>query len=78
MINPVLVGLDYYGDPIILFVSDNTEVEIKNSIISIVNILFVSAVLLFGALAFTNDANKVALAPIDRMITKVNLIAKNP
>jgi hypothetical protein len=33
---------------------------------------------LFGALAFTNDANKVALAPIDRMITKVNLIAKNP
>ncbi|CAK94539.1 unnamed protein product (macronuclear) [Paramecium tetraurelia] len=78
LVDPVLVGLEYIGDPVILFVSDNSDVESKNSIINIVNTLFVSAVLLFGAIAFSNDANNVALKPIDRMIVKVNLIAKNP
>ncbi|CAD8159659.1 unnamed protein product [Paramecium pentaurelia] len=77
-VNPILVGLDYIGDPIILFVSDNSQVEKLNSIINIVNTLFVSCVLLFGALAFANDAKNVALAPIERMIAKVNVIARNP
>ncbi|CAK82558.1 unnamed protein product (macronuclear) [Paramecium tetraurelia] len=77
-VDPILVGLNYIGDPIILFVSDNSQIEKLNSIINIVNTLFVSCVLLFGALAFANDAKNVALAPIERMIAKVNVIAKNP
>ncbi|CAD8077335.1 unnamed protein product [Paramecium sonneborni] len=77
-VDPILVGLEYIGDSIILFVSDNSQIERLNSIINIINTLFVSCVLLFGALAFAKDAKNVALAPIERMITKVNIIAKNP
>lgn len=40
--------------------------------------IFVCIVLTLGALAFTNDANDLALGPIERMITKVNKIARNP
>ncbi|CAD8078076.1 unnamed protein product [Paramecium sonneborni] len=77
-VDPILVGLEYIGDPIILFVSDNSQIERLNSIINIINTLFVSCVLLFGALAFAKDAKNLALAPIERMIVKVNIIAKNP
>jgi len=38
----------------------------------------VSGVLAFGAMMFTKDANDLALTPIERMINKVNTIAKNP
>lgn len=31
-----------------------------------------------GALLFSKDANDLALRPIERMIEKVNLIARNP
>lgn len=40
--------------------------------------IFVCIVLTLGAIAFTNDANDLALGPIERMITKVNKIARNP
>ena len=35
-------------------------------------------VLGFGALIFAKDANDLVLKPIERMIIKVNGIAKNP
>jgi hypothetical protein len=38
----------------------------------------VCLVLGFGALIFTKDANDLVLKPIERMIIKVNSIAKNP
>jgi len=50
--DPDLVGLPYTGDPILLFVSDRSIIDTSNSIIGIVNTLFVCGVLLFGALTF--------------------------
>jgi len=31
-----------------------------------------------GSIMFTNDANRLVLNPIDRMVEKVKFIAKNP
>lgn len=61
-----------------LFITDRSKVDRENSVISIVSTLFVCAVLLFGALTFAYDANVLVLEPIERMILKVNQIAKNP
>ena len=46
--------------------------------ISFFKTIFVCMVLTFGALMFSKDANDLALRPIERMIDKVNKIAKNP
>ena len=40
--------------------------------------IYVCIILGFGALIFTKDANDLILKPIERMIIKVNGIAKNP
>jgi hypothetical protein len=40
--------------------------------------IFVCIVLTFGSLMFAKDANDLALRPIERMIDKVNKIARNP
>jgi hypothetical protein len=40
--------------------------------------IFVCMVLTFGSLMFSKDANDLALRPIERMIDKVNKIARNP
>lgn len=40
--------------------------------------LYVCIILGFGALIFTKDANDLVLKPIERMVVKVNAIAKNP
>jgi class 3 adenylate cyclase len=33
---------------------------------------------MLAAISFSKDANELALAPLERMIDKVNQIAKNP
>jgi len=40
--------------------------------------IFVCIVLTSGALMFAKDATDLALAPIEKMIENVNLIARNP
>lgn len=40
--------------------------------------LYVCIILGFGAIIFVKDANDLVLEPIERMIVKVNGIAKNP
>jgi hypothetical protein len=54
------------------------SVQIKKSIISIFKTVYVCIVLTFGAMMFSKDANDLVLRPIERMIDKVNKIAKNP
>jgi len=54
------------------------EIQIKKGIISIFKTVFVCIVLTFGAMMFSKDANDLVLQPIERMIDKVNKIAKNP
>ena len=39
---------------------------------------WVCIVLTLGSMSFSTNANDLALAPIERMIEKVNAIAKNP
>jgi hypothetical protein len=48
------------------------------ALLSFLRTIFVCMVLTFGSLMFSKDANDLALRPIERMIEKVNKIAKNP
>lgn len=48
------------------------------SILSIVRTIFVCLVLSIASFFFTNDANVLVLSPLERMLEKVKLIAKNP
>ena len=46
--------------------------------INICRTTFICIVLSIAAATFTNDAREMVLDPLDRMIEKVKLIAKNP
>jgi hypothetical protein len=48
------------------------------AILSICRTIFVCIVLSIAAIMFTSDANRLVLSPIERMLEKVKLIAKNP
>ena len=48
------------------------------SLLSIVRTIFVCVVLSIASHMFTSDANKLVLSPIERMLEKIKLIAKNP
>lgn len=61
-----------------LAVLDNSSIEETKALMSFFKTIFVCIVLTFGALMFSKDANDLALRPIERMIDKVNKIAKNP
>ena len=52
--------------------------NVLTAILSIVRTLYVSAVLTFGALMFSKDANDLALRPLERMIDKVKRMANDP
>ncbi len=49
-----------------------------NAILSIFRTLFVCMVLSAASYYFINDANKLVLNPIERMLEKVRLIQRNP
>lgn len=55
-----------------------SPVNSKKAILEICKTIFVCLVLSLGALLFSKDANDLALRPIERMIEKVKMIAKNP
>lgn len=46
--------------------------------LSIARTIFVCVVLTIASIFFTSDANVLVLGPIERMLEKVKLIAKNP
>jgi hypothetical protein len=48
------------------------------SILSISRTVFVCIVLTIASIFFSDDANKLVLGPIERMLEKVRLIAKDP
>jgi hypothetical protein len=48
------------------------------SILSISRTIFVCVVLSVASIMFTSDANRLVLSPIERMLEKVKLIAKDP
>jgi len=48
------------------------------AILSIARTIFICVILSIASIMFTSDANKLVLTPIERMLEKVKLIAKNP
>ena len=48
------------------------------SIINIVRTIFICILLTIGALFFSRDAETLVLNPIERMVEKVKIIARNP
>lgn len=62
------------------FISVWSVLEESNvqSILSIFRTVFVCLVLSIASYFFTNDANVLVLLPLERMLEKVKLIAKNP
>jgi hypothetical protein len=54
------------------------SITITDSGLSLGRTIFVCIVLTMGALFFSKDANELALRPIERMMHKVNQIARNP
>ena len=57
---------------------DNRELSQMTALLSLLRTLFVCMVLTLAAIYFAKDANDLALGPIERMIQKVNTLAKNP
>ena len=49
-----------------------------DSILSIARTVFICGILSIASIFFTNDANRLVLGPIERMLEKVKLIARNP
>ena len=47
-------------------------------LLNIARTVFVCVVLAGASIVLTNDANRLVLAPIERMLEKVKLIAKDP
>ena len=57
---------------------DKRVFVINNSIISICRTFFICFILGISALFFAKDAQELVLRPIERMLTRVNNISKNP
>jgi hypothetical protein len=55
-----------------------THGNFLNALLSISRTVFVCVVLAVASILFTSDANTLVLGPIERMLEKVKLIAKNP
>lgn len=49
-----------------------------NAGLSIIRTIFVSCILGFSAVIFSKDVQNLVLDPIERMLLKVDRIAKNP
>lgn len=58
--------------------TDNRYTMNINAGLSIIRTVFVSCVLAFSSIVFTKDVQSLVLDPIDRMLKKVDRIAKNP
>jgi hypothetical protein len=71
--------MELNGEPTsFIGVTSGRNIEVLKAVVSFFKTIFVCLVLTFGALMFSKDANDLALRPIERMIDKVNKIAKNP
>jgi hypothetical protein len=71
------IAYGHDGSNFIVFYDQSWSNDVE-SILSISRTIFVCIVLSIASIFFTNDANKLVLSPIERMLEKVKLIAKNP
>jgi hypothetical protein len=68
----------FTGDYEAVSIYDNRFYTENEGIVGIGRTLFICILLTIGSIYFTKDANVLVLQPIERMIEKVKLIAKNP
>ena len=69
----------YTADGFEFIVAYSTRAALKaESIINIARTLFIVIILALGSILFTQDAQRLVLDPLERMIEKVRLIAQNP
>jgi len=61
-----------------IFVFDRRRGSQMEALLNSAQTIFMCLLLGFGALVFTRDANKLVLAPIERMITKLDKIRRDP
>merc|ERR1719199_660008 len=61
-----------------MFVFDRRQGSQFEAMLNTLQTLFVCALLAIGSMTFANDANKLVLAPIERMISKLDRIRNNP
>merc|ERR1719399_1045557 len=61
-----------------LFVFDMRGTVELSSWLNVAQTLFICLLLGVGAMTFSNDANKLVLTPIERMMTKLEKIRQNP
>ena len=70
--------VDHESKKVIEGIIDIRTANKTDAIINIVRTIYISIILVIGALLFSKDVNDLCLRPIERMIDKVNQIAKNP
>merc|ERR1719195_1591841 len=61
-----------------MFVFDRRSGSRMEALLNTAQTLFICFLLGFGAMTFSNDANKLVLTPIERMIAKIDKIRNNP
>ncbi|CAE8599715.1 unnamed protein product, partial [Polarella glacialis] len=69
---------DEYDEMVFIFVFDRRSGSQLEAILNTAQTLFICFLLGFGAMTFSQDANRLVLQPIERMISKLDKIRKNP
>jgi len=75
---PSLVTLAEWNEVFFMFVFDRRSGSRMEAILNTAQTVWICFLLGFGAMTFSNDANKYVLSPIERMIAKIEKIRSNP
>jgi len=78
VIMPETISSGACGGVGFIFVFDRREGSMMDAALNFAQTLFICFLLGFGAVAFSNDANKLVLRPIETMISKLEKIRNDP
>eukprot|EP00931_Biecheleriopsis_adriatica_P055292 TRINITY_DN32647_c0_g1_i2.p1 TRINITY_DN32647_c0_g1~~TRINITY_DN32647_c0_g1_i2.p1 ORF type:complete len:991 (-),score=185.92 TRINITY_DN32647_c0_g1_i2:95-2998(-) len=78
VIIPTAVTAEEYDELTFIFVFDRRTGSQLEAILNTAQTLFICFLLGFGAMTFSQDANRLVLTPIERMISKLDKIRNNP
>jgi len=75
---PTAMTSDEYKELHFIFVFDRRTGSQLEALLNMAQTLFICFLLGFGAMTFSQDANRLVLTPIERMISKLDKIRNNP
>merc|ERR1719183_1388244 len=78
VIFPQLLSQDEAAEIVFMFVFDRRDGTKFEALLNVFQTLFVCLLLGVGSMTFSNDANKLVLTPIERMIANINKIRMHP